>query len=174
MIKRRQAEEALQQAEAKYRSIFENEIEGIFQTTPDGRYLNANPALARIYGYSSAEELIADLTDIEHQLYVNPDSRKEFIRQMQAQGTVSAFESQVYRKDGQIIWISENARSVYSASGELLYFEGTVEDITERRRSQEALQKSEEALANRERYLAALVEVQQQLLTNDSDEEMYG
>ncbi len=173
IIERRQAEEALQQAEAKYRSIFENAIEGIFQTTPDGHYLNANPALARIYGYSSAEELIVNLTDIQHQLYVNPDSRKEFIRQMQAQGTVSAFESQVYRKDGQIIWISENARSVYSASGELLYFEGTVEDITERRQSQEALQKSEEALANRERYLAALVEVQQQLLTNDSDEEMY-
>ncbi|WP_421659011.1 PAS domain S-box protein [Leptothermofonsia sp. ETS-13] len=173
IVERRKTEEALQRAEAKYRSIFENAIEGIFQTTLDGRYLSANPALARIYGYSSAEELMASLTDIEHQLYVDPASRSKFIHQMQTQGTISAFESQVYRKDGRIIWISENARSVYSPSGELLYFEGTVEDITERRRSQEALRQNQEALAKRERYLAALVEVQQRLLITDRYEEIY-
>jgi PAS domain S-box-containing protein len=173
VLERRQAEEATRRAEAKYREIFENAIEGIFLTTPDGHYLSANPALARIYGYDSPAELIANLTDIQKQLYLNPTRRQEFIELMQSQGVVSAFESQVYRKDGSVIWISENARAVYTEAGELAYFEGTVEDITEQRRSQEAILRGEEALAKRERYLKALVEVQQGLLTLDNEEEIY-
>ncbi len=169
----KQAEAALQQVERKYRNIFENAIEGIFQTTTDGQYLSANPALARIYGYASPQALIAGLTDIEHQLYVEPDRRLEFLRLMQTDGFVSNFESQIYRKDGSVIWIAENARAVHDDRGHLLYFEGTVEDISEWRRSQEALRQSEEALAKRERYLAALVEVQQQLLILDNEAEIF-
>ncbi|MEG4496229.1 EAL domain-containing protein [Microcoleus sp. F10-C6] len=136
---RKQAEFALQQAEEKYRSIFENAIEGIFQTTPDGRYLSANPALARIYGYDSAAELIANIHDIDHQLYLDPNRRVEFLRAIEKHGFVSEFESQVYRADGTTIWVSENGRAVRDAGGNLLYYEGTVEDITLRKIAEEKL-----------------------------------
>jgi diguanylate cyclase (GGDEF)-like protein/PAS domain S-box-containing protein len=140
ITERKRSEEALQQAEAKYRSIFENALEGIFQTTTDGHYVSANPALARLYGYSTPAELIARLTDIEHQLYVEPERRAEFIRLLQEHDAALEFESQVYRKDGSVIWISENARAVRDINtGELLYYEGTVEDITERKLAKEQL-----------------------------------
>jgi len=140
ITERKRSEGALQQAEAKYRSIFENALEGIFQTTSDGQYISANPALARLYGYSTPTELMARLTDIEHQLYVEPERRTEFIRLLQENDAVSEFESQVYRKDGSVIWIAENARAVRDTNaGELLYYEGTVEDITERKRAKEQL-----------------------------------
>ena len=133
ITRQREDEMALRDAEARYRSIFENAIEGIFQTTPEGRYLAANPALARIYGYESPEALIAALQDIEHQLYVEPGRREEFMRQMQLHGKVAGFESQVYLRDGSVIWISENARAVQAADGSIRYYEGTVEDISERK-----------------------------------------
>ncbi|MEG4442207.1 EAL domain-containing protein [Microcoleus sp. AT9_B5] len=136
---RKQAEFALQQAEEKYRSIFENAIEGIFQTTPDGRYLSANPALARIYGYDSAAELIANIQDIDRQLYVDPNRRTEFLRAIEKHGFVSEFESQVYRADGTTIWVSENSRAVRDPDGNLLYYEGTVEDITLRKIAEDKL-----------------------------------
>ena len=136
---RKRSEDALRQAEAKYRSIFENTIEGIFQTTSDGQYISANPALARLYGYSSPAELMEHLTDIEHQLYVEPNRRAEFIRLLQENHAVVEFESQVYRADGQVIWISENARAVRDDNGALLYYEGTVEDITEHLQAKEQL-----------------------------------
>jgi two-component system, sensor histidine kinase and response regulator len=137
------AEEALRLAETKYRTIFENVMEGIFQTTPEGRYLSANPMLARIYGYDSPEEMITAIADIEQQLYVEPDRREEFARRIRENGYVTRFESQVYRKDRSVIWISESAREVRDQLGQLLYYEGTVEDITERKRAEEALLDSE-------------------------------
>jgi diguanylate cyclase (GGDEF)-like protein/PAS domain S-box-containing protein len=124
---------ALQQAEAKYRGIFENAVEGIFQTAPDGRYLSANPSLARIYGFDSAEQLMREMTDLNLQLYVDPERRDHFVLQMQQHGVVHDFESQIFRRDGSVIWISENARPVLDEEGELLYYEGTVEDITARK-----------------------------------------
>ncbi|MEG4864780.1 MULTISPECIES: sensor domain-containing protein [unclassified Microcoleus] len=136
---RKQAEEALQQAEEKYRSIFENAIEGIFQTTPNGCYLSANPALAKIYGYESAPELIANIHNIDRQLYLDPNRRVEFLRAIEKHGCVSEFESQVYRADGTTIWVSENGRAVRDAGGNLLYYEGTVEDITLRKIAEEKL-----------------------------------
>jgi len=123
----------LQKAEQKYRSIFENSLEGIFQTTLDGEYLSANPALAQIYGYDSPEELIANLSNIQHQLYVEPHRRRDFVTLMQEYGEVSEFESIVYRQDGSIIWISESARAIYDTSGVPLYYQGFVEDITTRK-----------------------------------------
>lgn len=136
---RKQAEFALQQAEEKYRSIFENASEGIFQTTADGHYLSANPALARIYGYESAAELIANIHDIDRQLYLDPNRRVEFLRAIEKHGFVSEFESQVYRADGTAIWVSENGRAVRGAGGKLLYYEGTVEDITLRKIAEDKL-----------------------------------
>jgi PAS domain S-box-containing protein len=129
----------LQLAEAKYRSIFENAIEGIFQSSPDGRYITANPALARIYGYSSAQEVTDNFTDIENQLYVDPKRRAEFVRLIAEEGLVSQFESQIYRQDGSIVWISEKAYAVRDDEGKLLYYEGLIEDITQRKQAQEAL-----------------------------------
>ena len=133
VTRQREDEMALREAEARYRSIFENAIEGIFQTTPEGTYLAANPALARIYGYDSPASLMAALKDIEHQLYVDPGRRDEFIGQMRAKGKVTGFESQVRTRDGSIIWISENARAVTAADGSVRYYEGTVEDVTDRK-----------------------------------------
>lgn len=143
VLQRKAAEEGRRQAEAKYHSLFENAVVGIFQTTPDGHYINANPALAKIYGYDSPAELMAGLTDIQQQLYVDPSRRHEFTRLIQQYDAVSKFESQIYRKDGSIIWILENARAVRDAQGKLLYYEGFVEDVTSRHRAEEALRKSE-------------------------------
>ncbi|MDZ8107916.1 MAG: ATP-binding protein [Nostoc sp. DedQUE12a] len=133
------AYQKLKVAEAKYRTIFENAIEGIFQSTPDGRYITANPALARIYGYSLPEEVTANFTDIEHQLYVDPNRRAEFVRLMEKYGRVSEFESQIYRRDGSIVWISEKAYAVRDEQGKLLYYEGLIEDITQRKQTEEEL-----------------------------------
>ncbi len=139
---RRELEEAYQKleaAEAKYHSIFDNAIEGIFQSTPDGRYITANPALARIYGYSSPEAVTAHFNDIEHQLYIDPNRRAEFVRLIEQNNEVSNFESQIYRADGSIVWISEQAKTVRAADGTLLYYEGLIEDITERKQAEESL-----------------------------------
>jgi PAS domain S-box-containing protein len=165
ITERHRAEQALREAEEKYRSIFENAIEGIFQTTPDGYYLSANPALSRIYGYDSPKELVANLTSVQQQLYVDPERRSEFVRLLQENDEVVNFESQVYRRDGSLTWISENAHAVRDTDGNLLYFEGTVEDITERRRAKEALQRLNEELESRvEERTAALKELNRRLV----------
>jgi PAS domain S-box-containing protein len=127
-----------------YRGMFENAIWGIFQTTENGTYLAANPALAEIYGYPSRDAMLSALTDIGRQLYVDPRRRDDFVRMMREDGHVSAFESQVYRLDGEVIWISESGREVRNAAGELLYFEGTVEDITVRKKAERELQAAKE------------------------------
>ncbi len=142
-IERKQSEVALLQLEEKYRSIFENTVEGIFQTSPEGCYLSANPPLARIYGYPSPDALMAELTDIADQLYVDHSRRTDFIRLMEQNDVVTNFESRIYRKDGSIIWISENVRAVRDEREELRYYEGTVQDITERKQAEENLRNSE-------------------------------
>ena len=157
-LERRQTELSLMRAEAKYRSIFENAVEGMFQSTPQGRYLTVNPMLARLYGYHSPQDLIQNLTDINQQLYVQPDRRQEFIDLIRASGSVLGFESEVYRKDGAIIWISESARAIYDARQVLIGYEGTVEDITDRKRG-------EAAILRRDRLLQGVAEASQCLLT---------
>ncbi|MBY0432069.1 MAG: EAL domain-containing protein, partial [Rhodospirillales bacterium] len=116
-----------------YRGIFENAVEGIYQTTPSGRYLNVNPALARIYGYDSPDDLVNSLTDIAAQLYVDPADRARFTRLMDATDVVEGFEAPIFRRDGRIIWISENARRVRDRDGNILYYEGMVQDVTARK-----------------------------------------
>jgi len=143
---RKRAENALREAEEKYRGIFENAVEGIFQTTPDGSYLTANPMLARIYGYDSPGELISTIRNIEKQLYVDPKRRPEFRRILQENDAVWEFESEVYRKDKTKIWISENARAIRGPNGQLLGYEGTVIDITRRKQAEAELLKRDSLL----------------------------
>jgi diguanylate cyclase (GGDEF)-like protein/PAS domain S-box-containing protein len=133
ITERKNVEQSLRAAEFRYHSIFENAIEGIFQTSPNGHYLIVNPSLANMYGYNSPEDLMRVLNNIKQQLYVIPGRREEFIQAMEANGSVRNFESLVYRKDNSTLWISENARMVHDEGGKLLYYEGTVEDITARK-----------------------------------------
>src|ERR687894_719441 len=133
------------QAEEKYRSIFENAVEGIFQTTVDGRFLTANPAMARMLGYESPEELLGAISNIRDQLYVELGRREEFYRLALRDGFVSGFEVQMRRKDGNPVWFSANARAIYDEGGGLSGYEGTVENITERKLAEEALHEIREA-----------------------------
>lgn len=162
---RQAASSALQVAEDRYRSIFENSVEGIFQTTPDGRYLAANPALARIYGYDSAEEVIAGIGNIQSQLYVDPSRRAEFARILAASDVVTDFESQVYRRDGSIIWISENARVVRTPLGAIERYEGTVVDITERKQLDEWRRQKEQADASNQAKSTFLARMSHEIRT---------
>jgi PAS domain S-box-containing protein len=132
----------VREAEENYRSIFENAIEGIFQSTPQGRFKRVNPAFVRILGYDSAEELIRLVTDIEHQIYVAPSDRAEAQRLQKENGVLEAFEFEAFRKGGTKIWLALNRRYVFTPDGDH-YIEGSVEDITERKRSEEALKASE-------------------------------
>ena len=147
---RKAAETALKDAERRYRDIFENATEGIFQSTEDGRYIHLNPALARIYGYDSPDELMASLNNIGAQLYVQPGRRMEFMTLVREQGSVQGFVSQVYRRNREVIWISENARCVHDSEGGFLHFEGTVIDVSNTRRYEEQLkhQASHDALTH--------------------------
>jgi len=147
-------------AEQTYRAFFDHAIEGIFRTTPDGRYLDANPALATIYGYNDADDLMADLTNIADQLYIEPTRREEFASLMGAHDSVTDFVSQIRRHDGSVIWISENARAVRDWTGKLVFYEGTVEDVTAKIETQNtlrrALNETEEASRAKSAFLAAM------------------
>ncbi len=138
--------EELRIAEENYRSIFENALEGIFQSSPQGRYISVNPALARIYGYDSPTEMMNSITNIGEQLYVNPQQRTQFRELLQKQDTVKGFEYRCYCKDGRIIWTEINARVVKNSRGKVLYYEGIVKDITERKRQEDELRRQLEEL----------------------------
>ena len=139
ITERKEREEALRQAEAKYHNIFENAMEGIFQSTPAGKFSTVNPALARMLGYASPEELIAEVNDLNHKFYVQLGRRVEFMKQLSEHGTIVNFESEVYRHDGGTIWISENVQAMRDHLGQILYYEGTLEDITARKQAEEEI-----------------------------------
>jgi PAS domain S-box-containing protein len=132
--------EALGQAEARYRGIFEHATEGIFRSTPDGRLVSANPALARIFGYRSPEEMLTVITDIGRQLYVKPEQQAELKRLLEERGALQAFEAQNRRKNGALIWISLNGHVIRDAAGAVICYEGTIQDITERKWAESLLQ----------------------------------
>jgi PAS domain S-box-containing protein len=123
----------LKAAEIQYRGMFENAVEGIYQSTPDGRYLVVNAALARMYGYEHPEELINQVSDIQGQIYVDPTFRQKFKEQMEQNGLVQGVEYQVRRRDGSVIWISESARAVRDESGAIHHYEGFIDNITDRK-----------------------------------------
>src|SRR5262249_42219067 len=140
-----QREESLPAAEQDYRAIFEHATEAIYRSSLDGHPLQVNPALVRLNGYNSAEELFLSVNDIATEWYVDPHRRDEFKRLLELHGRVTNFESEVYRhKTRERIWISENARLVRNKDGSPLYYEGTIQDINERKRAEQALRKSEE------------------------------
>lgn len=141
----KRAQEELRQAEEKYRGIFENAIEGIFQATPEGRYRSVNPAFAGMFGFASPEEMIRQVADIR-ELYVNPTERGRLLDALAAHGYVKEFETEVLRRDGSRFWIAINARAVRDAGGALLYYEGTNVEITARKQAEEVLKKSEAEL----------------------------
>ena len=140
---RKQAEEALREAETKYRSLFVNAVDGIYRTTRTGQFIDANPAMARMLGYDSPEELVAGINSIAQQLYVVPEQRWELTRLLEKHDVVERFETQLYRKNGSVIWVSLCARAIRDSTGQVLYYEGTAEDITERKRAEDALRFSE-------------------------------
>ncbi|MGB3403926.1 MAG: PAS domain S-box protein [Microcoleaceae cyanobacterium] len=139
ITERYKAKEALRIAEENYRSIFENALEGIFQSTPQGQYIKVNPALASLYGYDSPKDMIESIKDIKSQIYVDPNVFNQFKESMAKTGTVKNLEYQVYCKDGRMIWIEEDTRAVYDTHGNLLYYEGIIQDITERKQESEKL-----------------------------------
>ena len=131
----------VQEAEKNYRSIFENAVEGIFQSTAEGRFITMNPAMADILGYGSPGEAIEGITDIAHQVYVDPGIRSELDRTQP--DVLQGFEFEAYRKDGEKIWLSLNRRSIRNQDGIEIYREGSVENITARKRTEKALKASE-------------------------------
>ena len=129
-------EKALKESEAKYRNIFENAVMGIFQTTPQGRYVSVNKALSRIFGFDSPEEMMSAIKDIDSQQYVTHGDRERLHELYKTNGSIEAFEVELYRKDGSKIWIAMNGRAVRDDRGNILYYEGTTEDISARKRAE--------------------------------------
>lgn len=130
---RKQVEDALRQAEAKYRRIFENATEGIFQLSEEGAYIGVNPAFAYIFGYDSPEDLIHSITYVGKQFYVEPKRWDELVVYLRQFERIVDAESEVYCKHGKKIWISETIRKVRDVNGDFLYYEGIVHDITDQR-----------------------------------------
>ncbi|NEZ63863.1 PAS domain S-box protein [Leptolyngbyaceae cyanobacterium CCMR0082] len=178
----KQSFETIRIAEENYRSIFENALEGIFQSSPEGRFINVNPALANIYGYDSPQEMIDSITDIGSQLYVDPARRTDFQSKIDQQDSVTGFQYQCYCKDGKIIWTQIHARAVRSSQGQVLYYEGIVQDITERKQREDELKRQLAELKieidqqQRQEEVATLTasryfqEVQQEIAEVDLDE----
>jgi PAS domain S-box-containing protein len=150
---RKQREEQFREQEANFRGIFENAVEGIYQSTPEGRYLRVNTALARMYAYPSPEALMKQVCDIENQIYVDASMRERFKTLMDEAGHVRGLEYQVRRRDGRIIWISENSRIVRDTNGKARYYEGFIEEITQRKEAEAALQQSQQRLLETSRQI---------------------
>ncbi len=147
----RKAKEDLALTEERYRSIFENAIEGVFQSTPDGRFLSANPAFIALLGYDSVSDLLESVTDIRRQLYVRPEGRDPFLKTLEEKGEIQDYEAEFRRKNGKTIWLSVSARLIADSDDFPTYLQGFVVDITRRRQA-------EDKLAAMNRKLEKLVE----------------
>jgi two-component system, cell cycle sensor histidine kinase and response regulator CckA len=141
---RKQAEEALRSAEEKYHSIVDNASDGIYQSTPDGRFITVNRAFARMLGYEDTADLLESAVSIPDELYVDRTRRQVMNHMLAVDGSVARFEAELVRKDGLTIWVSESGRAVNDAKGTLQYYEGIVQDITDRKRAEQELRQSEE------------------------------
>jgi PAS domain S-box-containing protein len=177
VTERKHAEEALRETVDKYRNIFENAVEGIFQSAPEGRFIDVNPALAQMMGFQSPEEMIQGFTDIAYQHYVRPEERARYRALLDRDGVVKGFEAEVYRKDKNSIWISINARAVRDKSGNVLYYEGTVENITERKQvvdSLGALEELESSILSAIPHAVIGLKERAIIFANDSVEAVFG
>jgi PAS domain S-box-containing protein/putative nucleotidyltransferase with HDIG domain len=143
---RKRTEDSLRESESHFRNIFDYAVEGIFQNTLDDRYKSVNPAFARTLGYESPEEVLSSITDISHQLFVKPESYQTLKALLTEKGFIEGYETEFYRKDGSKIWVSINARAVRNGNDAISFFEGFHQDITQRKRAEEALKKSVESL----------------------------
>ncbi len=145
-IDKRSAKNALVESEKRleqnYRSMFEEALIGLFQTTPEGKFLSVNPAMARIFGYESPAQMMASISDIPTQIYVDPKRREDLKRLVQENGSVQNFDFQVYRKDGTKMWLTANCRAI-SQDGSTLRYDGTLEDITEHKLLEEQLRQAQ-------------------------------
>jgi PAS domain S-box-containing protein len=159
--------EELRTSEGKYRNIFENAVEGIFQTTPDGRILSANPALARMFGCKNPHELMASVSNIGNDIYVDPDRRRDLMRILEKDGVAHNFEFEAKRHDGVHKWASINVRAIKDQEGRILYLEGTMEDITDRKEIEKKLLESEE------RYRTAIESSNDGVVITRIDQHLY-
>lgn len=159
-IARQKTEKSLHDAENRYRNIVENAIDGIFQTTPEGRFISVNPAMAKMFGYDSPEDMAQSITNIAEQLYVDCGQRKEIIRLLNEREVVRGYEGRARCKDGSVIWISSNIRAVRDEEGNLLFYEGFAQDITGRKKAGEVFHSIAEGVsaATGETFFRSLVE----------------
>jgi len=134
----------LKESEEKYRLLFDNAVEGVFQTTPDGRFLSANPSLVKILGFQSSGELFDHFKDIGQQHYLNTEDRDTFRQIIETDGVINNYEVQLLRRDGSPIWANIKARAVWDETGAIHHFDGFLEDITERKHVEKTLRESEE------------------------------
>jgi len=139
---RKRVEDKLKQSEERYRSIFENAQEGIFRSIPEGKIIMANPAMAKMFGYESPEEMMTSITDIARQHHVNPEDRRKLKEMIEEHGFIKGHEAQNYRKDGSIIWISRTMQAVRDEKGQIIYYDGIIEDITNRKQKVERIRKA--------------------------------
>lgn len=146
ITERRLAEEALRKNEAKYRHLIEDAQEGIFQSTAEGRHITVNQAFANILGYESPEEVVKNITDIAHQVYVHPEDRAKIVQIIEKEGSVKGYEAQFYRKDGSKTWVSINMHVIRDDQGNLLYYQGIDQDITDRKKMEKERQENIERL----------------------------
>jgi len=146
ITERKKTEEALQKSEAKYRQLIENAHEGIFQSTAEGRHITVNQAFADILGYDSPEEVLKNISDIAHQIYVNPEDRTKILQTIEKEGSVKGYEAEFYRKDGSKIWVSINMHAVRDNQGKILYYQGIDQDITDKKRIETERQENIERL----------------------------
>ncbi|MBV8883623.1 MAG: PAS domain S-box protein [Chroococcidiopsidaceae cyanobacterium CP_BM_RX_35] len=172
ITERKQAEEALRLAEAKYRGIFEHAVEGIFRSPPDGQYIEVNPAMTALFGYESPESMTQQIADLSQQIYAEQGDHDTFKQLMAEQDEIKDFEYQAYRRDGSLFWVLEWARAVRDAQGNLLYYEGSCVDVTKRKQEEAVLKQQLQELkieidqTKRAREVAAITETDyfQQLL----------
>ncbi|MBF0099756.1 MAG: PAS domain S-box protein [Desulfobacterales bacterium] len=141
--------EGIKKTEEKYRTIYENAVEGIFQSTPDGKLISVNPSMMNIFGYVSPEEFLGSIDDVANQLYVRPEDRSYFNHILNKHHKIKGFETQMYHKNGDKIWVSISARTVCNKDNEVMYYEGTIEHISQRKLAEEKLIKLNEELEKR-------------------------
>lgn len=167
-----QMDRKTKRSEEKYRSLFENAIEGIYQLTAQGRFFSANPALARILGFDSPQELTTNLTGIEKLHYVRPEKRAELRHRLEEKGEVRNFEYEVFRSDGQVIWLSESVRAIRDRAGKILYYEGMIQDITIRKKAEEELKDSQIKLKLLTAHLESLREEERAQMAREIHDEL--